>query len=347
MNRKAYIVTKKKKNKKKRLLWVVTPMLVLLFAVGGYAASLYFKAQDVANQSYEALGDELAETTELTNTSILFIGVDDSESRNYQDATRSDALILATFNKEDKSVKLLSIPRDSYVYIPENEEYTKINHAYATGGAASTVETVENLLDIPVDYYVRMNFYAFIDVINELDGIEVDVPYEMYEKDSNDQHNAIHLEEGLQTLNGEEALAFARTRKSDNDIERGKRQQQVIEAVIEKVTSASSFSKYTSIMEAIGNNMKTNLTFSHMKSFVAFAVKNPEMSIESIQLQGEDSTIDGIYYYSLDEEALEETKASLKAHLEGLDATSSTVATENNGNELSSESSSTTEEEEL
>ena len=329
MTRKIHIVTKKKKRRKKIALLILTPIFVLLFAATGYVATLYLKAQNVANDSFEQLDGKLtAETTELTNTSILFIGVDDSESRDFQDSTRSDALILATFNKEDKSVKLLSIPRDSYVYVPEKEDYTKINHAYALGGAASTVETVENLLDIPIDYYVRMNFYAFIDIIDELGGIEVDVPYELYEKDSTDRYNAIHLEEGIQTLNGEEALAFARTRKNDNDMERGKRQQQVMEAVMEKVTSASSITKYTNIIEAVGKNMKTNLTFSHMASFIAYAISNTDMSIESIQLQGEDSYINDIYYYELNEEAMEETKDSLKAHLNGLDTTSSDVATE-------------------
>lgn len=327
MTRKIHIVTKKKKRRKKIALLILTPIFVLLFAATGYVANLYFKAQNVANDSFEQLdGKMTAETTELQNTSILFIGVDDSESRSFQDSTRSDALILATFNKEDQSVKLLSIPRDSYVYVPERGDYTKINHAYSLGGVESTVETVEHLLDIPVDYYVRMNFYAFIDIIDELGGIEVDVPYEIYEKDSTDRHNAIHLEEGLQTLNGEEALAFARTRKNDNDIERGKRQQQVIEAVMKEITSASSITKYTDVIEAVGKNMKTNLTFPHMTSFITYAIANTNMSIESIQLQGEDSYINDIYYYELDEEAMEETKDSLKAHLHGLDATSSGVA---------------------
>ncbi len=348
MTSKFHIDTQKKRNRKKRILLILTPIFVLLFAATGYVANLYFKAQTVANDSFEQLDNKItADTSKLTNTSVLFIGVDDSESRNFQDSTRSDALILATFNKEDKSVKLVSIPRDSYVYVPEKEGYTKINHAYALNGASSTVETVENLLDIPIDYYVRMNFYAFIDVIDEMGGIEVEVPYELYEKDSTDRHQAIHLEEGIQTLNGEEALAFVRTRKLDNDMERGKRQQQVMEAVMKKVTSASSLTKYANIIEAIGKNMKTNLTFSQMQSFIAYAITNSDMTIESIQLQGEDSYIDDIYYYELNEEALEETKNSLKAHLNGLDASSPDIAREDSEQTpsiLATESTPTEEE---
>ncbi|WP_042350854.1 LCP family protein [Bacillus massiliigorillae] len=326
-NRKIYIVTKKKKSRKKLAIMILTPIFVLMLAGIGYVANLYNKAEQVANKSFESVDGtdrSIAElSTKVENTSILIIGVDDSNSRNYQDSTRSDALMVATFNKKDKSVKLLSIPRDSYVYVPEKGDYTKINHAYALNGPKSTIETVENLLDIPIDYYVRVNFYAFIDIVDALGGIEVDVPYEMFEKDSEDRHNAIHLQKGRQEVNGEEALAFARTRKQDTDMLRGQRQQEVIQAIVSKATSASSLAKYTNVLEAIGDNMKTNMTFSQMKAFMAFALKNKGLEIEPIQLQGEDDYINDIYYYKLDEDALEDTKNSLKAHLEGTNTASS------------------------
>ena len=100
-------------------------------------------------------------------------------------------------------------------------------------------------------------------------------------------------------------------------------------------------------MEAVGKNMKTNLTFSKMQSFIAYAITNSDMTIESIQLQGEDSYIDDIYYYELNEEALEETKNSLKAHLNGLDASSPDIAREDSEQTpsiLATESNPTEEE---
>lgn len=341
MNRKIYIVTKKKKSRKKLAIFILTPIFVLLFAATAYVATLYNKAENIANDSYESLDGTSKQVADVSNKvenmSVLFIGVDDSESRDFKDSTRSDALMLATFNKKDKSIKLVSIPRDSYVYVPEKDDYTKINHAYSLGGPKSTVETVENLLDVPVDYYVRMNFYAFIDVVDALGGVEVDVPYEINEKDSNDINNAIHLEEGVQTVNGEEALAFARTRKKDNDMERGKRQQEVIQAIIEKTASATSLTKYTDVMEAIGENMKTNFTFSQMKSLMAYAIKNNDLNIETLQLKGADSYIDDVYYYELDEEALEETSKSLNAHLDGIPSKTSNVAQQDLSSEQASE----------
>src|SRR5699024_5353757 len=126
---------------------------------------------------------------------------------------------------------------DSYVYIPEVGYNTKINHAHAYGGPRATSKAVEELLAIPIDYYVRINFEAFMDVVDALDGITVDVPYEFREQDSQDRANKIHLNPGVQKLDGEEALALARTRKLDNDIERGKRQQEIVKALIDRAVS--------------------------------------------------------------------------------------------------------------
>ncbi|MFP3422776.1 LCP family protein, partial [Bacillus sp. SIMBA_161] len=82
------------------------------------------------------------------------------------DNIRSDALVLATLNNEDKSVKLVSIPRDTYTFIPDSGYEDKITHAYALNGPRSTIESVEGLLDVPVDYYMTMNFDAFVDVVD-------------------------------------------------------------------------------------------------------------------------------------------------------------------------------------
>src|SRR5690606_2900745 len=126
-----------------------------------------------------------------------------------------DALVLATLNNADKSIKLVSIPRDTYAYIPDSGRDDKITHAYAYNGPRSTIESVEGLLDVPVDYYMTMNFDPFVDVVDALGGIRAEVPYDMKEKDETDSHNAIELEEGIQQLNGSEALALARTRYYD------------------------------------------------------------------------------------------------------------------------------------
>ncbi len=320
INRQKYKATKRKKHRKKITLWILTPFLVLILGATTYGAFLYNKAHSVMNDSYHPIEREKAKSVakadpKVDNTSILFIGVDDSDTRNFKSGSRSDALMLATFNEKAKSIKLLSIPRDAYVYIPEIRKEDKITHAHAYGGPAATIETVEELFDIPIDYYVKMNFNAFIDVVDALGGIEVDVPYKLSEMDSKDRAHAINLKAGLQELDGEEALALARTRKKDSDIERGKRQQEILKAIINKAISAKGFTKYADVIEAVGDNLTTDLTFNDMKSFFDYVTAGTSLQIETLTLKGDDSYIGGVYYYQLDKNELDRTKRVLKSHL--------------------------------
>src|SRR5699024_7187856 len=146
-------------------------------------------------------------------------------------------------NKDDKSVKLLSIPRDALVYIPEVGREDKINHAHSYGGTRATIDTVEDTLNIPIDYYVRMNFEAVMDVVDALDGISGDVAHESKAQDSTDEADAIPSYPGYQGLNGEAAVALARTRRMGTDVHRGSRPQELIEAVVSKTISVKSILK--------------------------------------------------------------------------------------------------------
>lgn len=314
---------KKKGSSKFRLFLKVTMLLTLSLVICATAYGVYLtkQAEHAANNAYEEIEDrKLPEQREVKvepaqdNVSILILGVDDSEKRGQgADNSRTDALLLATLNNKTKTVKLVSIPRDSYVYIPHIGYNDKINHAHARGGTLASIETVEELFDIPIDYYLRVNFNAFIDIVDALGGIEAEVPYAMLEKDEFDR-NTVNLQPGLQTLGGREALALARTRKQDNDIERGKRQQEIIQAIASKASSFTSISKYDDILAAVGNNMKTDMTFTEMKSFFSY-LSNGMPRIDTLTLEGYDDMSTGVYYYKLDEEALEETSHILKSHL--------------------------------
>lgn len=312
---------KRRTLKKKVKMFIILPLLLLILSGFSYAYYLYVKAENAANQSYEKIDhkskyrDSDVKVGE-DNISILFIGVDESEIRSSKNSgARSDALMLATLNEKDNSITLLNIPRDSYVYFPFKGTFDKITHAHAYEGVIGTVETVEELLEIPIDYYVKMNFHAFIDIVDALGGIEVKVPYEVVELDSNDRRS-IHLKPGLQTLNGEESLALARTRRLDSDIERGKRQQEIMKAIFKKATSVSAFTKYGDLIDAVGKNMTTDLSFSELKALMNYFSVTSGVEIDSLQLKGSDSYINGVYYYQLDEQHLSEIKQSLKQHLE-------------------------------
>lgn len=322
MKRKDYQKQKKKQSKRRFALKISLFLTLSLFlVVASYAVSLQKKASNAADRAYEAVADrtksekrEIEVEPATDNVAVLFIGVDDSELRAQGDSnSRSDALLLATLNPKQKTVNLVSIPRDSYVYIPEIGRRDKINHAHAFGGTGATIETVEELFEIPVDYYVKMNFNAFIDVVDAFGGVEVEVPYERIEKDENDQ-NTIHLKPGLQHLDGRHALALARTRKLDSDVERGKRQQMILEAIMKEAISVKSITKYGDVIDAIGDNMKTDMTFKEMMSFLEY-VKGGMPKVNSLTLTGEDDMSTGIYYYKVDEAELEELKHLLQAHL--------------------------------
>ncbi|KAA6460500.1 LytR family transcriptional regulator [Bacillus cereus] len=251
------------------------------------------------------------------NISILIIGEDNSETREaeYGKNARSDALMVATINKETAAINLLSIPRDTRVYIPIKEKEDKIAHAHAFGGIDSTVDTVENFLDIPVDYYIKFNFDSFLSLIDAIGGIVVDVPVTFTEQDSLDQADAIHLEKGYQHLNGEQALALTRTRHIDNDFMRGQRQLLVIEAIGNKILTMNSLSKLNRILDAVSPHMSTNLSTTDMFS-VAKTMMSHSPNINKMQIKCNDSYIDGVYYAQPDKENVQQISKDLKQELQ-------------------------------
>lgn len=316
----------KKPQKKRRIgrFVVYTLVFVLTFAaftVGGYAYYLYEKGEKTVAKSYDAtrdvkssLREEKVEPLE-DNLSILIVGIDDSTERAQgANHARSDALMLATLNNKHKTIDLMSIPRDSYTFIPSVNYATKINHAHAFGGIDSTIEAVQNLLNVPVDYYVEVNFNAFIDVVNALDGITVDVPYDLHELDEHDKRT-VNLTAGVQEVDGREALALARTRHQDSDIERGKRQQMILEAIATKAMSTSSVTKYSSLITALGDNMTTNMSFDTMKSLFAY-MQAGQPEINNLSLEGYDDMSSGVYYYKLHEDSVLAARQKLQKHLE-------------------------------
>ncbi|MDP7993156.1 LCP family protein [Bacillus sp. MHSD_36] len=333
--------SKPKKSKKKAKI-IISVILFFLIIGGGYTWFLVNKASSaVRNAAHDlARGDksdlrDKAVKPITNNVSVLIMGVDESDVRGkeYGEAIRTDALLLATFNKDSKTVKLLSIPRDTYTYIPVEKKKDKITHAHAygstkngkKGGPQASIDAVEKLLNVPVDYFVKFNFKSFMKIVDDLGGIEVDVPVEFTEQDSNDNADAIHLKKGVQKLNSEEALALARTRHIDSDAMRGQRQQLVIEAILHKLTSVGSVTKVGNIIDDINGQFVTNLTFDDMLSFYKYG---SDAEIEKLQLQGDDCYMEKgddtcsksagggrTYYYNPDKKELAKVTNDLRTHL--------------------------------
>lgn len=307
---------KKRRSPFKRFVKVtLLTFLLLIIATGGYAM---WKINDVSQSAQVDLNrgehSEYRDAAVNPNKdpfSVLILGLD---TRDGDLSGISDAMVLATFNPKEGSIKMLNIPRDSQVEIVGRNRVDKINHAHAFGGVDMTLDTVENLFDIPVDYFVSLNFDAFMKIINELGGVNVDVPMTFTETD-NATYGTLTIEEGPQTLNGQEALAYARMRKSDprGDLGRGDRQKEIIESVIREAATFSSITRFGPLLDALEGNIYTNMSFNNVIGMHSYA--NELDQIESLSLEGDNHTENGVYYYRLREDALSETKNRLQRHL--------------------------------
>ncbi|MDF9612866.1 LCP family protein [Bacillus cereus] len=296
--------------------------LCFIFLLGGtYIYSQFYNFSDKTYRELERGRKSIKREHNISplkdNISVLIMGEDNSETREgeYGKNARSDALMVATINKETSAINLLSIPRDTRVYIPIKSKEDKIAHAHAFGGIDSTIDTAEKFLDIPIDYYIKFNFDSFLSLIDTIGGIDVDVPVTFTEQDSKDQADAIHLEKGYQHLNGEQALALTRTRHIDNDFMRGQRQQLVIEAIGKKLLTMNSLSKFNSILDTVSPHMSTNLSTTDIFS-VAKTMMNRSPEINKIQIKCKDKYINGIYYAQPDDKSVQEISKILKQELQ-------------------------------
>ncbi|HEY9852819.1 MAG TPA: LCP family protein [Leptolyngbyaceae cyanobacterium] len=199
---------------------------------------------------------------------------------------RSDTMLLVRINPEDNSVKILSIPRDTRV---ENSELSikKINQANADGGPALAAKIVSNTLnEVPVDRYVRVTTDAFKELVDLVGGIEVFVPSKMEYVD-NTQHLNINLEPGWQVLNGEQAEQFARFRHDENgDIGRVQRQQALIKALRERLTSPTTLPRLPQLMRIMQRYVDTNIDLEEMLALANFALKLDKTDVQMVMLPG-------------------------------------------------------------
>jgi LCP family protein required for cell wall assembly len=253
--------------------------------------------------------EEPEELTEGRMT-VLALGVD---ARNKTLIGRSDAILLVSIDRKNSRLDLVSVPRDAYVQIGDTGKYDKITHAYAHGGVNSSKRTVENLFGVPIDHYVVFNFDALIGLVDAVGGIEIDVPFAFTEQDSRDRQGAIRLEKGLQTLDGEQALAYARMRKADptGDIGRGGRQQEVVLALLKKLKEDATLVDLIECFNVLRKNISTDVSVLDLPDLYPYL--QTYESVTSHTLKGKGTTIDGIYYYKLDDAHLDEVRTMLRS----------------------------------
>lgn len=203
---------------------------------------------------------------------FLLLGVD-SEKNGLNESTsfNGDTMMIVTFNPKTLEAVMVSVPRDTFVPIAcRNNNYAKINSS-AANSTKCAIDTLENFLDIDIDYYVKINFKGIVDLVDAIGGIEVDVEKPFYDKyngkvcEQNSNRlfgdNLVCMQPGLQTLDGEQALAYARNRHLyvGQDLDRIRHQQQVVEAISSKALKFSSIKDFQKIITAISNNIATNM----------------------------------------------------------------------------------------
>lgn len=213
------------------------------------------------------------------------------------EVSRSDVNMIVTINPLTSTILMTSIPRDAFVtevcddYACNYGVEDKLTH---TGiyGADTTKDTLENLLDIDINYIFRVNFSSMIDIVDALGGIDIDVAEGMAVSRFYSDSTLEGVHEGQNHLNGKRALAYSRERKAylDGDVQRARNQQQVLQAMFKKASSPEVITKYSNILKAVGKAFDTNMTTKEITSFIKYQLQaNPSWKFEQYVLKGENT----------------------------------------------------------
>lgn len=284
-----------KKKKFSIVIGLLVTVLVLVIGGGIFAANHYYaKLETTRSLTPEEVGvtEVLVQKEEESNViNIAVLGIDqDGDGSN----GRSDAIKLISLDMDQKKVKLTSFQRDTLIYIPDPEnDFDKLNHAYWYGGAPLTLKTLNYNFDLDITRYVAFNFDAIEQIIDIIDGIQLDV-HENEIKVTNDyiRHlnslsaldvDASYLtQSGIQALSGRQAMAYMRNRYVGTDFTRMERQSKVMEAMIDKVID-QSYTELLSLLDDCLPYVETNLTMNEM---ISFGTKNLSFDLKNIgQLQ--------------------------------------------------------------
>lgn len=281
------------------LLVFVIMLLIAAWFVGGSYLKVKQTADNIQHkiegrEKSELRGDKVS-IANKDAISVALFGVDSNKQRLATgDAGRSDSIILMSINPKTKQSQMLSIPRDTYSEMVGKGTNEKIAHAYAYGGAKMAIDSVEKLMNVPIDYYATINMDGMHEMVDEVGGIDV-------VSNATFTSNGNSFVKGQEAhLNGEQAMSFIRSRKEDGaggDFGRQERQQIVIQALATKVLSVDSVTKLDAILKNVEGNVVTDLSFDDLKG-LATGYNGAVRNVKKVQLQGEGSILDdGLWYF--------------------------------------------------
>ncbi|WP_413628140.1 LCP family protein [Fructilactobacillus vespulae] len=282
---------KKNHKKRKTILSIILIVLIALVAFGTYR---YISIKNAVDDSYKSSGiEKQRDTSELLSQkkpiSILLMGTDTGElGRDYKG--RTDSMMVVTINPQTNKTLITSIPRDTAVKIPGYENYgvAKINAAYAYGSAKTSIDTVQKMLNIPIDFYAVINMKGLEQIINQVGGVTVN-PLLSFD------YEGYHFTKGEPTkMNGAKALAYTRMRYDDpeNDFGREKRQRQVLETVAKSSGSVNAILN-PNFINSLSKSTQTDISFGDLTK-IATGYLGARDNMENTYLQGQsESNING------------------------------------------------------
>ena len=302
--------TREKKSVAKIVGFVLLGILVLVAAISGFLLTHYSgllgdlreeeRGNAIAETAEANAGEQIVAPTSIADDvfTILLVGVD-----SYQDTYtgRSDVQMLMSINQKSKKIVLCSILRDSYVSIPGHGN-NRINAAYGKGGTNLLTQTIKNNFGIPVNRVAVINFKVVVDFVDAIGGVDVDLSPEEVEIINNGASGYLNGA-GVNHLNGDQALTYARIRKIDNDFSRTKRQRVVMEDALEKIGNMS-LAQQSSLMTEFLPRVHTDLTRSEVINLgsLVLRLKSYQVNSFAIPVDGSwsDMTVRGMAVLDID-----------------------------------------------
>jgi LCP family protein required for cell wall assembly len=321
MENKSRRSNKHKSNKKRRKKYVVLSVVFIFLAViSAFLGSFYFELSKMKTTKLTQNSEELGINKEAEqridqedpNNEVINIALFGVDRRSQNEASRSDALMIATIDKKHKKIKISSIMRDSYVNVPGRGK-TKITHAYAYGGPQLAIRTLNENFQLNIKDYITVDFFSLEKIINALGGVQINVTKEelplingyMAETSAIENVKPVNLTKpGLQKLNGMQAVAYTRIRyTAGGDYERTERQRTVLTALFDKVQEGG-VAKYPSVVSNILPFTETSISkldlISMGTSVLTSGTKTLEQSRFPLDNQGKGQTISGVWYLVFD-----------------------------------------------
>lgn len=296
---------KEEKRGRRKIRWMRL-FVILFILVVGFTASIGAGVYAYLNLFHTAAAPGGAASGKTTDTlssriNILLLGVDDAVDS--PDAPkRSDTIIVASINPKDGTINLLSIPRDTKVSIPGRKGYDKINSAYAYGGADLAERTVEQFLNISINYYVVMNWQGFMKAVDILGGVDLYVEKDMNYEDPY-ANLSIHLTKGFQHLDGTKAGEYVRFRHDElGDIGRVQRQQRFLTSLSDEMFKFGTVFKLPALTSVLRQYISTDMPPMTMLKFANTVKGFTESGLHTELLPGKFATIDGLSYWVPDKD---------------------------------------------